>query len=116
MAEIHDFIFAAIDAHRRASSDRARFLNNGGEAGDLDQHYCEASMSAARRLAEVEPATLPGVLAVLNYVDEGEQRQGFPWSEVGTVDHEPFEWRMALHRSVARALNRLTSSTTAAIF
>jgi hypothetical protein len=108
MADIHDFIFAAIDAHRRVSGDRARFLNGGGECGDdLDQQYCEASMSAARRLAEIEPATLPGVLAILNYVEEGEQNQGFPWSEVGTVDHELFEWHATLHRSVARALNRL---------
>src|SRR5258707_8175357 len=55
----------------------------------LDQQYCLAAMSAARRLAEIEPATLPGVLAILSYVvDEGEQNQDFPWSEVGTANYE----------------------------
>ena len=108
MAEIHDFIFAAIDAHRRVSVARSQFLNAGGECADLDQQYCEAAMSAARRLAEIEPATLPGVRAILNYVDEGAENQGFPWDEVGTAGCELFEWHMTLHRSLAKALNRLT--------
>jgi hypothetical protein len=45
-------------------------------------------MAAARRLAEIEPATLAGAQAILNYVDEGERNQGFPWEEVGTADCE----------------------------
>jgi hypothetical protein len=108
MNEIHDLILAAIDAHRRVSVARSKFLNDGGECADLDQQYCEDAMSAARRLAQIEPATLGGVLAVLNYVDEGEQLQGFPWDEVGTADCELFAWHMTLHRSLAKALNRLT--------
>ena len=74
---------------------------------DLDQQYCEAAMSAARRLAEIEPATLAGARAILNYVDEGERLQGFPWDEVGTADCELFAWHMTLHRNLAKALNRL---------
>jgi hypothetical protein len=65
-------------------------------------------MAAARRLAEIEPATLAGAQAILNYVDEGEQLQEFPWDEVGTADCELFPWHMTLHRSLAEALNRLT--------
>jgi hypothetical protein len=107
MAEIHDLILAAIGAHRRASITRSRFLNEGGECGDLDEQYCSASMAAARRLAEIEPATLAGVRAILNYVDEGERVQGFPWDEVGTADCELFAWHMTLHRTLAKALNRL---------
>jgi hypothetical protein len=57
MAEIHDFIFAAIDAHRRVNIARSGFLNRTGaceqfdsdEDADLDQQYCEAAMAAARR-------------------------------------------------------------------
>jgi hypothetical protein len=116
MAEIHDFIFAAIDAHRRVNIARSGFLNRTGaceqfdsdEDADLDQQYCEAAMAAARRLAEIEPATLAGVRAILNYVDEGEQLQGFPWDEVGTDECELFDWHNSLHRSLAKALNRLT--------
>jgi hypothetical protein len=113
-ATIHDLILAAIGAHRRVSIARSGFLNGPAGAGehccdpDLNQWYCEASMAAARRLAEIEPATLRGVLAILNYVDEGERNQGFPWDEVGTADCELFEWHMTLHRSLAKALNRLT--------
>jgi hypothetical protein len=118
MAEIHDLILAAIDAHRRISIARSRFLKRTGaceqfdsdEDADLDQWYCFAHMAAARRLAEIEPATLAGAQAILNYVDEGERNQGFPWDEVGTADCELFAWHMTLHRSVAKALNRLTQS------
>jgi hypothetical protein len=46
----------------------------------------------------------------LNYVDEGEQNQGFPWDEVGTEEREFFEWDMALRRSLTKALNRLNQS------
>jgi hypothetical protein len=118
MAEIHDLILAAIGAHRRVNIARSRFLSRTGaceqfdsdEDADLDQWYCFDAMAAARRLAEIEPATLGGVLAILDYVDEGEQLQGFPWEEVGTADCELFEWHMTLHRSLANALNRLTQS------
>jgi hypothetical protein len=108
MAEIHDLIFGAIDAHRCVSIARSKFLNQGGEDVDLDQHYCFAAMAGARRLAEIEPATLAGAQAILSYVDEGERNQGFPWEEVGTADCELFPWHMTLHRSLAKALNRLT--------
>jgi hypothetical protein len=109
MAEIHDLILAAIDAHRRVSIARSRFLNGDRYDEEIDEQYCFASMAAARRLAEIEPATLAGAQAILNYVDEGEQLQGFPWEEVAAADFcELFEWHMTLHRSLAKALNRLT--------
>jgi hypothetical protein len=61
------------------------------------------------RAADVRPATLAGAQAILNYVDEGERNQGFPWEErVATADRELFEWHSTLHRSLAQALNRLT--------
>jgi hypothetical protein len=114
--KIHDLILAAIDAHRRMSIARSGFLNRTGaceqfdsdEDADLDAWYCDAAMAAARRLAEIEPATLEGARAILNYVDEGERNQGFPWDEVGTDECELFPWHMTLHHSLAKALNRLT--------
>lgn len=74
----------------------------------------DASMAAARRLAQIEPATLGGVLAILNYADEGEQNQGFPWDEVADEQCEFFEWDAALRRSLTKALNRLNQSEVAA--
>jgi hypothetical protein len=116
-AKIHDFIFAAINAHRRVNIARSGFLDTTGmceqldsDDADLDQYYCESAMAAARRLAQIEPATLAGVRAILNYVDEGERNQEFPWDEVGTDECELFPWHMTLHRSLAKALNRLTQS------